>query len=401
MPPKRKSVAASSATESIATPAKRMRNSVAATPASAPAAPPVDVTPQTGEKRGRGRPRKYPEGETPKPPASDGPKRGRGRPRKIAVQSEPETEPATPLVPKRGRGRPRKDTVSVTVATPEIKKKDGRGRPRKEPAAETPATTTEIKKKDGRGRPRKNPLPNDEPPASKSPKATDAPEAKAAPVINNKVSDTNRSFWLMKAEPESRMEKGVDVKFSIDDLAAATVPEAWDGVRNHVARKSMQEMKKGDYAFFYHSNCKTPGVVGVMEIVQESSVDSSHPDSTPHDLTPNPLSSTESAFDTAHPYYDKKSKPEDPKWVVVHVEYRRKLGKQVTLAELKAHAQPGKPLENMQMLKQSRLSISSVTPAQWQYILELAGEKPLEEFTKVEPEEVLTKVEPQEEKKKI
>lgn len=41
--------------------------------------------------------------------------------------------------------------------------------------------------------------------------------------------DTGRSYWLMKAEPESRMEKGIDVKFSIDDLAAADVPEAWDG----------------------------------------------------------------------------------------------------------------------------------------------------------------------------
>ncbi|KAJ6055350.1 hypothetical protein N7499_006386 [Penicillium canescens] len=360
MPPKRKSVAATSANEGTATPAKRIRNSVAATPASAPAAPQVEVTPQTGEKRGRGRPRKYPEGSTSKPPASDGPERGRGRPRKVVAESEPDAGPeaTTPSAPKRGRGRPRKETVSETVATPEIKKKDGRGRPRKEPASKTPATP-EIKKKDGRGRPRKNPAPNGEP------EAPGAPEAKAAPAINNNVADTNRSFWLMKAEPESRMEKGVDVKFSIDDLAARTVPEAWDGVRNHVARKSMQEMKKGDYAFFYHSNCKTPGVVGVMEIVQESSVD-------------------ESAFDTKHPYYDPKSKRDDPKWVVVHVEYRRKLGKQVTLADLKSHAQPGKPLENMQMLKQSRLSVSSVTPAQWQYILELAGEEPLEEFTKVE-----------------
>jgi predicted RNA-binding protein with PUA-like domain len=146
----------------------------------------------------------------------------------------------------------------------------------------------------------------------------------------------------------------------------------------------MQEMKKGDYAFFYHSNCKTPGVVGVMEIVQESSVDGSCLHPLLHAFTSNQWSTTESAFDTAHPYYDAKSKREDPKWVVVHVEYRRKLGKQVTLAELKSNAQPGRPLENMQMLKQSRLSISSVTPAQWQYILELAGEEPQEEFTKVE-----------------
>lgn len=85
---------------------------------------------------------------------------------------------------------------------------------------------------------------------------------------------------------------------------------------------------------------------------------------------------TESAFDPKHPYYDPKSSRDAPKWVVVHVEFRRKFEKQVTLNDLKAHAQPGKGLENLQTLKQSRLSVSSVTPAQWKYILELAGEDP-------------------------
>jgi len=92
----------------------------------------------------------------------------------------------------------------------------------------------------------------------------------------------------------------------------------------------------------------------------------------------------ESAFDPTHPYYDPKSKRDDPRWVVVHVEYRRKLGKQVTLHDLKTHSEAGKPLESLQMIKQGRLSVSSVTPAQWRYILELAGEKPQEEFTKLE-----------------
>lgn len=119
----------------------------------------------------------------------------------------------------------------------------------------------------------------------------------------------------MKAEPESRMEKGVDVKFSIDDLREAKEPEPWDGmfiilsvcfistlldvvadvvigVRNaagkvrgisslvilrltdkNIARNNMRAMRKGDLAFFYHSNCKVPGIAGVMEIVQEHSVD--------------------------------------------------------------------------------------------------------------------------------
>lgn len=114
------------------------------------------------------------------------------------------------------------------------------------------------------------------------------------------------AYWLMKAEPESRIEKGKDVKFSIDDLKNALVPEAWDGKQyvpgckyqtnfiyrcsessrfehalymqvlsmlNITARNNMRAMIKGDLAFFYHSNCKVPGIVGIMEVVQEHSVD--------------------------------------------------------------------------------------------------------------------------------
>ena len=113
----------------------------------------------------------------------------------------------------------------------------------------------------------------------------------------------------MKAEPNSRIEKGVDVKFSIDDLEKARSPEPWDGnfpimlyiyngknksnsrigVRNHTgkmnwaavllmsndgtAKNHMKTMKKGDLAFFYHSNCKIPGVAGIMEIIEEATVD--------------------------------------------------------------------------------------------------------------------------------
>lgn len=142
----------------------------------------------------------------------------------------------------------------------------------------------------------------------------------------NAFGPDGRSYWLMKAEPESRLVKGVDVKFSIDDLRAATVPEPWDGmliswfiflvclilvtnmscltkvfailsVRTRVqvedtrdkgvfvpfnwltvfiiARNNMRAMKQGDYAFFYHSSCKVPGIVGLMEIVREHSVDGS------------------------------------------------------------------------------------------------------------------------------
>lgn len=123
------------------------------------------------------------------------------------------------------------------------------------------------------------------------------------------VDGEGPAYWLMKAEPQSRIEKGKDVKFSIDDLKAAKEPEGWDGMSqyetyvgqqpltpylqvsaipsvsntigrisykgliNLLARNNMRLMMKGDMAFFYHSNCKIPGIVGTMEIAQEHSVD--------------------------------------------------------------------------------------------------------------------------------
>ncbi|KAK2871784.1 hypothetical protein FQN49_002824 [Arthroderma sp. PD_2] len=190
-----------------------------------------------------------------------------------------------------------------------------------------------------------------------------------AAVVNEATKDTGskladnddeakggRSYWLMKAEPETRLEKGVDVRFSIDDLRAATEPEGWDGVRNAAARNHMRAMKKGDLAFFYHSNCKVPGIAGTMEIVRESSVD-------------------ESAFEPTHPYYDPKSNRDSPKWDWVHVQFRSKFKNLVTLADIKSHAKLGGALENLQMVKQSRLSVSPVTETQWKFLMGLAEEE--------------------------
>ncbi|MCJ1471742.1 hypothetical protein MMC13_000382 [Lambiella insularis] len=161
------------------------------------------------------------------------------------------------------------------------------------------------------------------------------------------------SYWLMKAEPESRIEKGKDVKFSIDDLKACTEPEAWDGVRNLGARNNLRAMLKGDLAFFYHSNCKVPGIAGVMQIVQEHSID-------------------ESAFDPEHPYFDAKSTRDKPKWFVVHVEYRVKFKELIKLKDLQKFAKDGGILQNMQTLKQSCLSVSKVSKKEWDFIWSLA-----------------------------
>lgn len=93
------------------------------------------------------------------------------------------------------------------------------------PGTETPKpATTTPKKKDGRGRPRKS-LPAN---GTKDAAETES-KPEATPSSVPKKEDAGRSYWLMKAEPESRFEKGVDVKFSIDDLAAAETPEPWDG----------------------------------------------------------------------------------------------------------------------------------------------------------------------------
>ncbi|KAK7954055.1 hypothetical protein PG996_014941 [Apiospora saccharicola] len=193
-----------------------------------------------------------------------------------------------------------------------------------------------------------------EPKAAKAVKATrkeSASEAKSDEGPSGPSSE--KSYWLLKAEPETRSENGVDVRFSIDDLASRTEPEPWDGIRNYAARNNLRAMKTGDVAFFYHSNCKEPGIVGTMEIVQEHSPDLS-------------------AHDPKAPYYDASSKPSDPKWSVVHVEFRSKFAQQIGLKELREMGKPGQPLENMQLLKQSRLSVSRVGPTEFEYLIGVA-----------------------------
>ncbi len=145
----------------------------------------------------------------------------------------------------------------------------------------------------------------------------------------------------------------------------------------------MRAMSKGDLAFFYHSNCKVPGIVGVMEIVEEHTVDGQqiiqfyagtnllfltiithHSKLTYHGFL-------ESAYDSANPYFDPKSTRDAPKWCVVHVEFRQKFPRMITLKELQKFAKPGAVLEGMQTLKQSRLSVSKVSKEEYDFIMSL------------------------------
>lgn len=134
-------------------------------------------------------------------------------------------------------------------------------------------------------------------------------------------------YWLMKSEPDA---------FGWDDLVRQQRAE-WDGVRNHLAQSHMKAMKQGDLALFYHSNIGLE-VVGVMKIVGEAA-----PDST----------------------------DESGKWIAVHVSPVEKLPKTVTLKTMKADPE----LSDMVMLRQSRLSVSPVSAAEFRHIVALGGGK--------------------------
>ncbi|XP_016012018.2 thymocyte nuclear protein 1 isoform X3 [Rousettus aegyptiacus] len=139
------------------------------------------------------------------------------------------------------------------------------------------------------------------------------------------------SYWLMKSEPESRLEKGVDVKFSIEDLKAEPKQTAcWDGVRNY-------------------------------QIVKEA-----YPDHT--------------QFEKSNPYYDPSSKEDNPKWAMVDVQFVRMMKRFISLAELKTHHQAhkatGGPLKNMALFTRRRLSIQPLTKEEFDFILSLEEKEP-------------------------
>jgi predicted RNA-binding protein with PUA-like domain len=146
-------------------------------------------------------------------------------------------------------------------------------------------------------------------------------------------------YWLMKSEPD---------EFSIDDLAAAKKQTtSWFGVRNYQARNFMRDqMKVGDLAFFYHSSCPEPGIVGIVEVSA-----SAHPD--------------ETQFDRKSEYYDPKAKREEPRWMLVDVKLDRKT-RVMPLDEMRGYPE----LADMVVLKRgNRLSITPVAEREWKFIL--------------------------------
>jgi predicted RNA-binding protein with PUA-like domain len=141
---------------------------------------------------------------------------------------------------------------------------------------------------------------------------------------------TAPNYWLIKSEPDA---------WSWDQqVKSGAKGEAWTGVRNHTAKLNLIKMKKGDRAFFYHSN-EGKEIVGIAEVVRES-----YPDPTAEAGSP---------------------------WVVVDFKAVMPLKTPVSLAAIKEDAK----LKNMALVKQSRLSVQPVTPAEWKRVCELGGVK--------------------------
>ena len=136
------------------------------------------------------------------------------------------------------------------------------------------------------------------------------------------------AFWLMKSEPDV---------YPWSKLVADK-RGSWDGVRNHLAKLNLKAMKKGDKAFFYHSNIGKE-VVGIVEVSQTSA-----PDST----------------------------TDDPRWDCVHIRAVRPLLRPVTLETCKSH--PG--LEKMVLVNNSRLSVQPVSLEEWRIVCALGGVDP-------------------------
>lgn len=137
-------------------------------------------------------------------------------------------------------------------------------------------------------------------------------------------------YWLFKSEPST---------WSWDDqVAKGDAGEEWDGVRNYQARNFMREMKIGDRGFFYHSQ-KEKSVVGIVEVCAES-----HPDST----------------------------TEDDRWECVDIKAVRPFAKPVSLDQIKADPR----LEEMVLVKNSRLSVQPVSEAEWTAVCALGETDP-------------------------
>jgi len=153
-----------------------------------------------------------------------------------------------------------------------------------------------------------------------------------------------KRYWLMKCEPEA---------YTIDDLERDRTA-TWEGVRNFQARNYMRDdMKPGDGVLFYASNAEPSGVTGVAEIARGG--------------YPDPF-----AFEKGHKYFDPKSDPENPTWIMVDLRFVEKFPAVIPLAALKET----RGLTDMMVVqKGSRLSVQPVTRKEFDIVVKLGRKK--------------------------
>lgn len=135
------------------------------------------------------------------------------------------------------------------------------------------------------------------------------------------------AYWLIKSEP---------FKYSWEQFEKDG-STFWDGVRNYAARNNLRSMKKGDLAFFYHSN-EGLAIVGIAKVIKEA-------------------------------YQDPTT--EETAWVAVDFKPHIKIKRPVTLADIKAN----KALANMALIRLGRLSVQPVLEEEWDIVMQMAGEK--------------------------
>lgn len=152
-----------------------------------------------------------------------------------------------------------------------------------------------------------------------------------------------RRHWLMKSEPEA---------FSIDDLEGAKAQTTfWDGIRNYQARNLLRdEIKAGDLVLFYHSNANPSAVVGTAEVIGQAKPDPTQ-------------------WDAKSDKHDPASTRENPRWYGVDLRFHGRFKRPVSLEEIKNT----KGLEEMVLVKRSRLSVQPVTEAEFKLIVKLGS----------------------------
>ena len=142
---------------------------------------------------------------------------------------------------------------------------------------------------------------------------------------------TEINYWLMKSEPNV---------YGIEDLENEN-ETLWDGIRNYQARNFMREMTPGDLCFFYHSNCKPPGIIGLMEVIDTKLVDPTQ-------------------FDSQSNYFDPKSTKETYRWDCAKLKYIKTYKKLLSLKEI---SEAFDPEELILIKKGNRLSVIPILPS--------------------------------------